>query len=204
MLDFDIMKTSEIKSCADLSAKAFQNYEYFSIFVANEKKRSRFLHTMLEIEFRLNQKISTIFTAKEDDHIVAVAMLCDPRYHKPTDMEYIRAGFWRCFLTDLSGVSAWNILEGKASAPCHQQTGSWYLSLLTIAPEFKGRGIGSEMLSGCVIPYVRENNGTSLCLFTNSEENRAFYRKNGFCEFHEQYFEHRGRKLGSWSYSRRV
>ena len=40
----------------------------------------------------------------------------------------------------------------------------------------------------------------TLCLFTNSEENRKFYQKNGFVEVNEQWFTYREKRLGSWGY----
>lgn len=101
----------------------------------------------------------------------------------------------------LRDVAAWNAMEGKAAAPCHSLGGqAWYLNLLTVEPSMKGRGIGSAMLRECIVPFVRDRGGEALCLFTNSQENRRFYMKNGFREFDERWFEYRGRRLGSWSY----
>ena len=77
---------------------------------------------------------------------------------------------------------------------------TWYLNLLTVEPSAKGRGIGSAMLQECLIPFARDRGGNGLCLFTNSQENRRFYQKNGFREFDARWFEYRGHQLGSWSY----
>ena len=76
----------------------------------------------------------------------------------------------------------------------------WYLSLLTVAKESEGKGIGGRFLNDCLIPYVKDAGGESLTLFTNSEINRRFYEKNGFCLFDEKRFEYGGRAIGSWSY----
>ena len=56
------------------------------------------------------------------------------------------------------------------------------------------------MLHECILPYVKEQGGDTLCLFTNDEINRKFYQKNGFVVFNEQWFTYRRKKLGSWSY----
>lgn len=202
MISFERMKIEERETCAALAARAFGDYEYFTDYVPIEKKRRRFLDTMLQIEVKLNDGPATFFTAKDSGQIVSVAMLCPPEYKKPSDMAYMKAGFGKCFLQGgIRDVAAWNTMEGKAGQPCHRLAGKvWYLNLLTVEPKCKGQGIGTKMLHECILPYVKEHGGDTLCLFTNSEENRKFYKKNGFVEFNERWFEYRGKKLGSWSY----
>lgn len=202
MLSYEIMLPEERKACSELAARAFASYEYFSIYVPDDKKRLRFLQAMMESEFKANADAATFMTAKEDGNIAAVAMLCDPNYKKPTDMAYMRAGFGKVFLRGgIKNVAAWNNMEAKASAPCHELAGgSWYLNLLTVDPAVEGRGIGTKMMQEYILPYMRKHGGKGLCLFTNSEINRQFYQKNGFEEFHDQSFTYKGRTIGSWSY----
>ena len=202
MLTFEKMCPEERGACAALAARAFMDYEYFTDYIPNDQRRTRFLNTMLDIEVRINDGQADFFTAKIDGEIVAVAMLCPPEYKKPSDMAYIRAGFGKCFLQGgLRDVAAWNDMEGKAGEPCHSLGGqTWYLNLLTVEPEYKGQGLGSRMLRECILPYVKEHGGETLCLFTNSEVNRKFYQKNGFVEFDQRSFNRKGKQLGSWSY----
>ena len=202
MLTFEKMCPEERGAFAALAARAFMNYEYFTDYIPNDQRRTRFLNTMLDIEVRINDGQADFFTAKIDGEIVAVAMLCPPEYKKPSDMAYIRAGFGKCFLQGgLRDVAAWNDMEGKAGEPCHSLGGqTWYLNLLTVEPEHKGQGLGSRMLRECILPYVKEHGGETLCLFTNSEVNRKFYQKNGFVEFDQRSFNRKGKQLGSWSY----
>ena len=202
MLSFEAMKPEERVICAELAAKSFYDYEYFTDYVPDDKRRWRFLRTMLAIEVKINDGLARFFTAKEDGQIVAVAMLCDPNYHKPSDAEYIKAGFLKCYFQGgVRNVAAWNSMEGEAGKPCHALAGrTWYLNLLTVDPQRKGKGIGSRMLHECILPYVKEHGGNALCLFTNSQINRKFYQKNGFREFDERFFTYKGKELGSWSY----
>ena len=202
MLTFEKMCPDERGACAALAARAFMDYEYFTDYIPNDQRRTRFLNTMLDIEVRINDGQADFFTAKIDGEIVAVAMLCPPEYKKPSDMAYIRAGFGKCFLQGgVRDVAAWNDMEGKAGEPCHSLGGqTWYLNLLTVEPEHKGQGLGSRMLRECILPYVKEHGGETLCLFTNSEVNRKFYQKNGFVEFDQRSFNRKGKQLGSWSY----
>ena len=202
MLSYEGMKPTELQPCADLAARAFGDYEYFSIYVAEDKRRQRFLRALLHSEFRSNQNSAAFFTAKKDGLLAAAAMLCAPDYRKPSDGQYLRTGYLAAMLHGgIRNVNAWNEMEKKAGAPCHSLTGNiWYLSLLTVDPAFAGHGIGSGMLRDCLIPYVRQQGGNALCLFTKSQRNRLFYQKNGFTEFHAQQFSYDGKQIGSWSY----
>ncbi len=199
-MQYERMTREEIPECAALAERAFLDYQYFSDYVPEEKKRARFLLSMLKVELKLNFDLMDIFTAKEDGRIAALAMLCPPDYVKPGAMQYLRAGFGGTYLAGgFRGVNDWCELEKKASAPCHRVKDAWYLSLLTVDTDCHGRGIGSRMLNECIIPYIREKGGRELTLFTNSEGNRVFYRKCGFEEFDERFFEYHGKRLGSWS-----
>lgn len=200
-MQFERILKAEIPQAADLAARSFSDYAYFTIFVPNEKRRFRFLNTMLSVEFSVNNDRAELWAAKEDRKIVAVAMLCSPAYHKPTDSQYMKAGFWKVFLAGgIKAVSDWNAMDAEAGKPCHSRKDAWYLSLLTVDPQRKGQGIGSKMLQECIIPRIRQQGGKELTLFTNSEENRAFYQKNGLAEFHQTTISYRGKEMGSWSY----
>ena len=152
MLTFEKMHPDERGVCASLAAQAFEDYEYFTDYIPNDRRRKRFLNALMKIEVRINDGPADFFTAKEDGRIVAVAMLCSPEYKKPSDMAYMRAGFGMCFLLGgIRDVAAWNEMEGKAGEPCHRPGGkTWYLNLLTVGPNRKGQGIGSRMLRECI------------------------------------------------------
>lgn len=99
MLTFEKMRPEERSACAALAARAFENYEYFTYYIPNDKRRTRFLSTMLEIEVRINDGPADFFTAKDDGKVLVVAMLCPPEYKKPSDLAYMRAGFGKCFFS---------------------------------------------------------------------------------------------------------
>lgn len=202
MLTYEPMRPEERCDCVELAARAFADYEYFSLYVPEDKRRLRFLRAMLASEFYANADRACFFTVKKDGKLVAVTMLCDPDYKKPTGMEYMKAGYGKVFLHGgIRNVSAWDAMEAEALKPCRSLAGkAWYLNLLTVDPHFEGQGIGSAVLREHIIPYVRKQGGEVLCLFTNSERNRKFYQKNGFEEFHAQQFSYKGKNIGSWSY----
>ena len=200
-MTYQLMDKSEMKKCVSLAAAAFADYEYFATYVKGLHRRQWFLKSMLTTEFRLNADKEIFLTAKEGDRIVAVAILCPPGFEKPTDEEYLKNGFWKTVIYGgLKNVAAWNDMENAAIIPCRDLSDAWYLHMLVVEPKMKGKGIGSRMLQECIYPYVREHGGTKLCLYTNSESNRAFYTKNGLIEFDEKQFEYKGKTIGSWSY----
>ena len=201
-MTYEIMKPEEMKTCVDLAARAFANYDFFAIYVPDDKRRPRFLRNMLGVEFRVNEGQAHYLMAQENGKIVAVAMLRDPGYRDPSVKQYLKAGFWKnLVIGGYRNVAAWFAMDQKAVIPCRELGGkTWFLNVLTVDPLAEGKGIGSRMLKECIIPYVKEHGGEALSLYTNSEINRKFYKKNGFEEFNEQRFSYNGRNLGSWSY----
>ena len=204
LLTYQKMTEKERSFCALLAAEAFYDYDYFSIYVPALKQRKKFLDRMIQCEFKANwKKPEVVFlTAKENGRTIAVAQLCSPDFTKPSDAEYLRAGWFSVLLGGgIKQVNAWQKIEKQASAPCHELKGrNWYLSLFTVARSESGKGIGSRFLQEKIIPFVREAGAETLSLFTNSESNCRFYEKNGFVRFDEKRFESSGKVLGSWSY----
>ena len=66
--------------------------------------------------------------------------------------------------------------------------------MLEVDPSAQGQGVGSQFLT-YMEKYVRGDK--QLALFTNSQENLAFYSKRGYEIFHECEIEHDGKKIGS-------
>ncbi len=200
-MTYQIIQKDEHAACIDIAARAFADYEYFSAYVPDYKRRQRFLRSMIKTEFTLNSGSQIFLSAKEDGKTVAVAILCPPGYKKPSDSEYLKNGFWKTLLHGgYRNVSAWNRMEEEAIAPCRSLHDAWYLNMMVVEPDMEGKGIGSRMIGECIVPYVRVHGGSTLCLFTNSEINRRFYLKNGFEEFDRKEFTYKGRSIGSWSF----
>ena len=202
MLTFEEMRPQERKACSRLAARAFLDYEYFSLYLPDRQKRETCLKNMLASNFSVYRKKAVFLTAKQDRQLAAVAQLSRIRSQPPTALQYLKAGFWKVLLQGgYENMAAWYAMEQKAEEPCFSLPGdTWFLHVLTVEPSIEGKGIGSRMLQECIIPCVKSQGGITLCLFTNSEINRKFYLKNGFEEFHAQVFSHQGKSVGSWSY----
>ena len=202
MLIFERMRPEQRRDCSLLAARAQEDYVYLKNYISDDTRRRRFLECALEIEVTINDGNTICLTAKEDNAIAAMAMLCPPGVHRPSVASYLKAGFWKAFWRGgIRDVIAWTMMDDKAGAPCHKLAeNAWYLSLLAVDPAKQGKRIGSRFLQECIIPTVKKGGGDKLCLFTNSEINRKFYVKNGFKEFDAREFSYKGKKLGSWSY----
>ena len=200
-MTYEEMRPEEMKNCVELASKAFGHYDFFSVYIPS-RRIPRFLRSMLGVEFRVNQGLVRYFTAKENGKIIAVAIVRDPSYKMPTEKQYLKAGFWKnLVIGGYKNVVAWYEMDQTAIKPCETLGGkTWFLHLLAVDVEKEGMGIGSRMLQECVIPYVKEQGGETLCLYTNSEINRKFYKKNGFREFDSTVFSYKGNSFGSWSY----
>ena len=70
---------------------------------------------------------------------------------------------------------------------------------MTVDPPYQGKGVGTQLVA-FMEEYIREHGGKQLTLFTNSEKNLAFYKKNNFEVFDERDIAVRdGLKMRSWS-----
>jgi ribosomal protein S18 acetylase RimI-like enzyme len=68
-----------------------------------------------------------------------------------------------------------------------------------VDPPYQGKGVGTQLVA-FMEEYIREHGGKQLTLFTNSEKNLAFYKKNNFEVFDERDIAVRdGLKMRSWS-----
>lgn len=200
---FTPMQRSEIREAAQVAARAFHSYEYFTNWFPNPDERLRVTFAILWREFKTNFRASRYLVGKQDGKIVCVAQLNPPAYKKPSDLRYILNGWLKVYREgDRATIDSWLKMDADAGIPCHeyQKTGPgiWYASSLTVEPSVQGTGVGSRFIAFWE-EYIRENGGRELVFFTNSEKNIAFYQKRGFEVFDYRTIEYGGATMGSWS-----
>ena len=205
-LTFSQITDEQLMEAALLSAEAFYDYEYIVNYIADEKRRKKFMDCMISADLKVNRKLSTTFVAMEKGTIVAVATLYRPGAKRASTARYLAEGCLKAIVRGgIKDSIAWIDMDTKAHQPCFDiKKDAWYLGSLSVGVAYQGAGVGSAFMQKCLIPYVRENGGQELCLVTNSEINRKFYKKNGFKEFHHEVFRYKGKELGSWCCSIRV
>lgn len=200
---FTPMQRGEIREAAQVAARAFHSYEYFTNWFPDPDERFRITFAILWREFKTNFNASRYLVGKQDGKIVCVAQLNPPSYRKPSDLRYILNGWLKVYREgDRATIDSWLKMDADAGIPCHeyQKTGPgiWYASSLTVAPSVQGTGVGSRFIAFWE-EYIRENGGRELVFFTNSEKNIAFYKKRGFEVFDYRTIEYGGATMGSWS-----
>ncbi len=203
-IEFGILKREEIKESVELAARAYEYYEYFTNFFPSLEERRRVLRAMLYRSTLTNFGKTHFLTAKVDGNMVAVAQIDDPQYKRPSVLQFLLHGWLLVYCgVKIKHVNDWLAMDTLASTPCHdyQLAGPdiWYTSSVTVDPDFQRQGVGSRFIAFWE-DYIREHGGKQLTLFTNSEKNLAFYRKNGLEVFDERDIAlPDGNKMRSWS-----
>ena len=202
-LKFRKLRRSEILRAAELAARSFDGYEYFTNWFPEKESRNRFQRSVISHEYRTNYGRADYLVATVDGKMAAVAQLNPPTYRKPSDLNYVLHGWLNVYKSgDRKVIDEWLAMDAAAGRPCHdyQKTGPgiWYASSLTVDPAFQGTGIGSKFLEYWE-GYVREKGDREIVFFTNSRKNLDFYLKRGYEVFDEREIEYGGKTMGSWS-----
>jgi ribosomal protein S18 acetylase RimI-like enzyme len=203
-IEFGVLKREELSDAVELSFRAYEYYEYFLNFFPDLGLRHKVIRSVLYGTWRAVMQKSHFLTVKIDGKIVGLAVLEDPHYKKPSDLQFLLHGWWNVYFSaGIKRVNAWVNMDETAGTPCHdyQHNGEniWYCSSLTVDPPYQGKGVGTQLVA-FMEEHIREHGGKQLTLFTNSEKNLAFYKKNNFEVFDERDIAVRdGLKMRSWS-----
>ena len=202
-LEFGPLKREELRQAAELAARAFSDYEYFTNWFPDPEERSRVEIAIIWHAYKTNFSRVHQLSAKLDGKIVATAELNAPEYKDPSVLSYILHGWLNVYkAADKKHIDDWIAMDAAAGQPCHdyQKTGSgiWYVSSLCVDPCMQGFGFGTKLVD-YYETYIREREGKQVVLFTNSQKNLNFYLKRGYELFDEREIEYNGNKMGSWS-----
>ena len=202
-LEFGILSRKELRQAAELAARAFSDYEYFTNWFPDDEVRAKVEISIIWHSYKTNFNRVHQLTAKLDGKIVAIAELNDPDFKEPSVLSYILHGWLNVYkAADKKSIDDWIAMDAAAGQPCHdyQKTdpGIWYLSSLSVDPSMQGIGLGTQLID-YYENYICERGGKQVVLFTNSQKNLNFYLKRGYELFDEREFEYNGHKMGSWS-----
>ena len=202
-LEFGHLKRKELRQAAELAARAFSDYEYFTNWFPDKEERARVEIAIIWCSYKTNFGRVHQLSAKLDGKVVATAELNAPDYKDPSVLSYILHGWLKVYkAAGIKRVNDWIAMDAAVSQPCHdyQKTGPgiWYVSSLTVDPAMQGIGLGSRLVD-YYENYIREHGGRQVVLVTNSEKNLNFYLKRGYELFDEGMFEYNDHKMGNWS-----
>ena len=187
--------------CIQLTLNAFRDDPLFRAVSGGDGKSYRLFLGLL---LKLWLKNQTAFLAEEDGSLAGFAILAPEEASAIRVGECLKAGAGRVLLS--CGVK--NIFDFLRASGAFgeelqkQPPPRWYLTLLAVSPSRQGKGVGSALLQECVLPFLRTVPCKTLCLNTNAEQNRSFYRKNGFTELNASSRRINGRTVENWSYAR--
>ena len=202
-LEFGPLNRKELRQAAELAARAFSDYEYFTNWFPDDEVRARVESSIIWHAYKTTFRRVHQLSAKSDGKIVATAELNAPDYKDPSVLSYVLHGWLNVYrAADKKSVDDWIAMDEAAGQPCrnYQKTGPdiWYVSSLSVDPAMQGKGLGTQMID-YYENYIRERGGKQVVLFTNSQKNLNFYLKRGYELFDERAFEYNGHRMGSWS-----
>lgn len=202
-LEFAPLHRKELRQAAELAARAFSDYEYFTIWFPDPEECAKVEMAIIWHAYKTNFNRVQQLTARLDGKIVATAELNAPDFKEPSVLSYILHGWLNVYrAANIKRVNDWIAMDAAAGQPSHdyQKTGPgiWYLSSLSVDPCMQGKGLGTKFLD-YLENYIREHGGKQIVFYTNSQKNLDFYLHRGYELFDERVFEYHNRKMGSWS-----
>lgn len=207
MITYRKAKLTDKEDIINLLTTSFLDYNFYKIYINNEEKRERFVRDIQEL------CINTSFLRKQvillgimDNIIISVAILISPETKKTTIFDYIFSGGIKLIFNygTKTTFGFLGMLEEGNEACLKNYPNSWFLELLAVSNTSQGKGIGGKMLNDCVKPYIAHHGGGMITFITNSEENRSFYKKQGFIEFNKSELRRNDKLLGNWSYKKKI
>ncbi len=156
------------------------------LLVERGKKDRSFIFEMHKVLTKAYFKKHFCFLGIQNGEIVVAALLKHRDKHDISLIDYIAAGGIK--LIKMGGFSVLNMLRVTNKAKKSYKSlkvPAWYLEVLGVSPSYQGKSLGSKMINDCLIPFISKSRGGVLALFTNTDLNRSFYKKNGFEKFSE-------------------
>lgn len=171
-------RRDEPNAVATLAA-AFAQYALFPPLCPEAERRPRVIESFCRFLFRISLKHDGVFATQD---CAAVACALPPGSEWPSEWAYVRSGvlsvMWR--LGWRNGI--WFARLGPAfDSARRKHLGNrphWYLHLLGVRPEMKGRGLGRAVLQPIFEAADRER--VPIYLETFPESNVPIYQKLGF------------------------
>ncbi len=176
------LEPDEVESAAEMLTRAFTGSSLMQVLAPDEATRPDICRWFFEAQLCYGLLYGDAWAAVEDDGTVqGVAIWWAPENVEPDDERASESG-----LADglaVVGPEGWERLMelSRAREALHKQVAPdphWYLSVLGVAPELHGQGIGGEILAAS-LEFVDEE-GYPTYLETTEARNVAMYQRHGF------------------------
>lgn len=156
-MNFRKANKNEESICSGILKDAFRGYDFFEIYVNNQKRREKFFNIMMEIWMKNSFKYGNVLVAEENKNIVAVTVLKAPN---EKDINFVDKSIKSIKMFLIGGIKdtkAFLKMCKVSDEACDSLPNpKWHLVLLAVSSKCKGKGIGSAMLQKCIIPYIAQ------------------------------------------------
>lgn len=210
MITYREIKKEEIKEVAKMITKSFGNYPFYLLTFEdkfkNKEKLYKYLEKLNRIYILSNFRKHKVIVGIENNKIISVLMLQDPKSKRLSIWDYIVSGGIKLVFP----VGFKRIIDFfKISNKVHEEVennypNSLYIELLVISNELKGKGYGSKLFNEFLFPYLKKEGIKELSLITNTEINSKFYLKNGFQNFSIKNLKYKEKEITTWSFIKKL
>ena len=192
MLPFNItiedLQKDELEKVATILTDAFEtNPAYSLIFTRKDKLREGLLWLFKTSLFLLNRKttVTKVVKEKKSGKIIGVFSMLPPGGIKTGPIAYLQIGlpkFIKNFgfytLRKMLGMDSFN---KKLLMDAIGTKEYFYLSMVVVKEEYRGKGVGSFMIKNCIEELRTEKKKCHIVgLTTQLPENVTFYSRIGF------------------------
>jgi len=173
------LSCGQVDEAAAVLARSFQEDPNFAVIHRDPIRRARALPHAFRGAIRDALPYGGVIAAVYRSGIVGVAVWLPPGRFPPTALRQARLArdYLRVLGADPS--SFWPIMRfSRAAIRLHPREPHWYLEAIGVAQGFRGRGIGSRLLT--VITARADQANVGCYLETATERNVPFYAAHGF------------------------
>ena len=201
------IKTDEFEQIAHILTDAFEaNPAYSLIFNHTNKLREGLLWLFQTNLYLINRTklVTNVIKNGNTNEIIGTFSLIPPDVVKNTFFDYLHIGLPRFILKfgikSLSKLLGMNKFNKDILSFSIQTKEYYYLSMLVIKEEYRGKGIGSFAVKNC-LNELSQTNGTCrlLALTTQLPENVSFYSQLGFTTIDEGLVSFKENEYYNWN-----
>lgn len=203
MLTFRNAREEETEEICRILTDAYMDYDFFSLYEENLKKRWNFIYEIQMLGMRANMKRGQFFVGEDDGQIVLALACQEPQKKQAGLAEYLLSGAVKAMMKcGFAKMLSWNAMDEHCEKPIRvmmqKEKNVYYLHNLAVRKSAQKKGYGSRAIQEFLIPRIKNSGGGSLTLITNSQENADFYGKNGFTCFNFSQVMCKKTPVGNW------
>ena len=194
------IQNSEIGEIANILTDAFETNPAYSIIFTNKDYQREGLRWLFKTSLTLNNHkhvLTRVIKEKETGKIIGTFTLIPPQGVKTGIFIYFKIGiidFIKRFgIKSFTRMMRLDNINKLTLSKSIKSSKYYYLSMVVIQKEYRGKGIGSYTLKQAIEDLVSSNPSCNLLgLTTQLPENVVFYSRLGFNLLDEGYIDFEG------------